>query len=327
MEQKRVTWREVSAEQKKWNEEHCKVQPDLVVYDNGLVVPRRFTGDVEDKCYNFQVREDDVWIVSFPKTGTTLTLELVWMLLNDVDVEKWWNTPQMVRTPYFESGCIFNDVFKALAKSEKVLEHMQDPTAYADNMQERRVFKTHLPLDMLPPDALKKSKVVYVGRNIKDTAVSLFHYLSFLGDYVGEFDEFLTNFEKGMNLQGSYWDSVLPAWKLRDHPNLKFIWYEHLLSDKRRIVDELCHFLKHPLSDEKKQLLCESLEFENMKKNLNANPLAGIDWPAAKPSLAFMRKGVVGDWKSIFGEEKSEKWDKWIEEKIEATGLENTRIF
>lgn len=37
---------------------------------------------------NFSVRKDDVWVVSFPKTGTTLTAEMVTLLLSDLDYEQ-----------------------------------------------------------------------------------------------------------------------------------------------------------------------------------------------------------------------------------------------
>ena len=64
------------------SEANCK--RDLVQYDNGLVIPRIFAKSMADRVYNFDVREDDIWVVSFPKTGTTLTLEMVWMIVNNM---------------------------------------------------------------------------------------------------------------------------------------------------------------------------------------------------------------------------------------------------
>ena len=61
---------------------------DLVRYENGFVMPRLFATQLEVKIFNFQLREDDIWIVTYPKCGTTWTQELVWMLINDVDTEK-----------------------------------------------------------------------------------------------------------------------------------------------------------------------------------------------------------------------------------------------
>ena len=41
---------------------------------------------------NFEQRDDDIFIMSHPKTGTTWTQELVWMVVNNVNVEKSKNT-------------------------------------------------------------------------------------------------------------------------------------------------------------------------------------------------------------------------------------------
>lgn len=50
---------------------------------------------------DFQVREEDVWVVSFIKAGTTWTQEMAWMIGNDLDYEK-AKTILPVRFPYFE---------------------------------------------------------------------------------------------------------------------------------------------------------------------------------------------------------------------------------
>lgn len=37
--------------------------------------------------YNFKVRSDDTWVVTFPRSGTTWTQELVWLISNNLDFE------------------------------------------------------------------------------------------------------------------------------------------------------------------------------------------------------------------------------------------------
>lgn len=38
-----------------------------------------------DQIREFQVRPDDVWIITYPKCGTTWTQEMTWLLVNDLD--------------------------------------------------------------------------------------------------------------------------------------------------------------------------------------------------------------------------------------------------
>lgn len=52
--------------------------------------------------YNFQAREDDIWIVTFPRSGTTWTQELVWMIAHDLDYDGAQRELLTARSPFFE---------------------------------------------------------------------------------------------------------------------------------------------------------------------------------------------------------------------------------
>lgn len=51
---------------------------------------------------NFHVRDDDVWIISYPKCGTTWTQEMVWLLGNGLDYETGSKVDLSERSPFFE---------------------------------------------------------------------------------------------------------------------------------------------------------------------------------------------------------------------------------
>lgn len=55
-----------------------------------------------DKYKDFEVREDDIIISGFPRSGTTRAQELVWLVANDCDFESALIHESDVRCPYFE---------------------------------------------------------------------------------------------------------------------------------------------------------------------------------------------------------------------------------
>ena len=58
--------------------------------------------DIRDRLENFEVRSDDVWIVTLPKVGTTWIQEMTWLILNDYDFEKAKSKDISERSPFIE---------------------------------------------------------------------------------------------------------------------------------------------------------------------------------------------------------------------------------
>jgi len=48
-----------------------------------------------NKIYNMEVRQDDIWVVTPPKCGTTWMQELVWLIANDLDFDRANTLPQV----------------------------------------------------------------------------------------------------------------------------------------------------------------------------------------------------------------------------------------
>jgi len=329
-----IDWTDLTPEEDAKVKKFCPTWPlnDFVKYPGPVVMPRTFT-QIADRLYNMPVRPSDIWIVSFPKTGTTWTQEMTWMLVNDVDIEK-GKVQLMERSPFLEVGSIMagrdmktmklypwvNENTKDLDKLNDYAK-INDDISVAEKMVDgRRVIKCHMPIEFLPPKVLETCKVLYVCRNVKDCCVSYFNHNVNITphDFQGDFNDFATLFKEDLTMYGSYWHHLLGGWKLRNHKNLKFIWFEDMKKDQRGVIESLCDFLEHPLSEEQVSRLVSHLHIDNMKHNPH------VALPKNISRAAFIRKGAVGDSKNYFKAEKAEEWNQWITEKTQGTGIQMT---
>lgn len=58
--------------------------------------------DFAEKIYNFEARTDDVFICTYPRSGTTWVQEMVWLICNDLDYKAALSQSMHQRFPYFE---------------------------------------------------------------------------------------------------------------------------------------------------------------------------------------------------------------------------------
>lgn len=55
-----------------------------------------------ERVKNLEVFEDDIWVVTFPKCGTTWTQEMVWLINNNLDFERAKTVNINERFPFME---------------------------------------------------------------------------------------------------------------------------------------------------------------------------------------------------------------------------------
>ena len=82
--------------------------------------------DHADLIYNMKVREDDVWVVTYPKCGTTWTQEIVWNIVNGVQVER-IKEPLTERSPFINSPMIEDSPDRNPAEFFSRLDQMCSP--------------------------------------------------------------------------------------------------------------------------------------------------------------------------------------------------------
>ena len=275
------------------------------VNPQGFVYPAEIVEHLES-IKKFEVRDDDIWLCTFPKCGTTWSSEMVWCLMNNLDFKTSKSVDMDQRMVYLE--------LKALAKSELA----PDTFKLAAEQPSPRIIKTHLPFMMLPDQIRtreKTPKIVHVSRNSRDTCVSLFHHMRLLEGYTGDFNSLSRLFLEGLSgYYSPFWKHVKSFYRSK-YDNIIFLKYEDMKKDLRSNINSVSTFLgcKSYTEDEKDQLE-EHLSFKNFKNSAALNKSQFVERakqmgsPNIDEGSNFVRKGIVGDWVNYFTDELAAKF-------------------
>ncbi|KAH8245702.1 hypothetical protein KR038_008366, partial [Drosophila bunnanda] len=216
---------------------------------------RSYNEDFAKRIDAFSTRDNDVFLVSVMKTGSTWMQELLWLLLNKLDFEGALSEHGAVRNPYLEHSGI-NEAYKV------------DSIDECNNIQTNpRLIKTHLPAQLLPREVwTKKRKTIYVARNPKDVIVSTYHFLFGLNFWKRNLDQFVEDFISDKIAFNPYWAHVIDFYRMRFDENIFFVTYEEMIRDLEAVVRRLTRFLGcKDLSDVEMEKLLNHLKFKNMK--------------------------------------------------------------
>ena len=268
---------------------------------------------------NWKVRPDDVYILTFPKSGTTWTQELVWLLKNDCNFEQAKTVPLDRRFPFMDLPALLD-----FNKKELPPLLQGDLLKMVEDMPSPRFIKSHLHFCLLPEDLMEKSKVVTCLRNPKDTVVSYYHHMKIIKGpwYSGDFPSYFDLFMDNLVLYSPYFEYVKEAWRRRNHPNVCLLFFEDMKKDLATSVKKVAKFFGKGVTDENVAKLVDHLSFKKMKNNQAVNKEDEMGKMIMTDEGHFMRKGEVGDWKNYFTDKMNKRMDEAIEKHFKPIGLE-----
>ena len=249
----------------------------------------------------FVVEDGDVFVVTYPRSGTTWTEQMVHLLLNEGEQGEQRLTdavPWLETLPHRPPGMI------------EFLETLPKP----------RRFTSHLPLSLMPPLHDKNARIIYVARNPKDVAVSTyFHVQSKLG-YEGTWDEHFQEFLQGDVGCGPYFDHILPWWQASQNDSrILFMKYEEMKKDHAGSVARLASFLDLQADSQLIETVVRLSSFGSMTSKETTN----FDWiPQRADVPKHFRKGEIGDWRNHFSAEQSQQMDDLVMKKLKDSGLQ-----
>ena len=182
-------------------------------------------------------------------------------------------------------------------------------------------YRTHLPIDKMPRKVFDDHiKVVNVLRNPKDVAISeyyMYQATSGLGNFAGGWKIFFEMFVTGNVIYGS-WFPWVKNWymKCKDNSNVLFITYEQLKENPKEMIGTLAKFIGVDLTEDVLFEIAKQTSFKYMKEKKTYYMIPNMDLMVNEEISPFLRKGVVGDWKTHFTVEQNEIFDRLFDEEM-----------
>jgi len=266
---------------------------------------------------NFESRENDIYVCTPAKCGTTWTQTIVANLIfagEDLPM------PVMQLCPWVEA--VFNPE-----------QQMFDTLSQQNH---RRAVKSHSAADGLP--WFGDAKYIFVGRDARDVFMSMSNHLHRMKSveemnalaasedrpemqaYDGNIHGF---YEQWMNDSSQFFDIVASFWARKSQDNLLFVHYNDLKQDLGGGVKRIAQFLGIELTESQYQRVIERCSFEYMR---NHPEMVGDMEVMFEGGLkGFIFKGTNGRWREVLSEEelsvyhsRARQWlpndaIKWIE--------------
>lgn len=217
---------------------------------------------------------DDVFFVSYPRSGSSWLRPLIAVALNP-------KSPGEVRKNF---NALIPDMYGV---GQRLIEYCRP-----------RMIKSHEPYQPLYP------KVVYLYRDGRDVAVSYYNFYRTVKQYQRTFDDFLDLFLEG-KVNFGRWDTHVISWMFGESSTLLLpVAYEELHRNTFKTVATVLEFLGHPTSDEAIQTAVTECTFENRQEYVKH---------ASPHYLTGYRGGVggkVGSWReNLSNQQATILWD------------------
>ncbi|KAL5270448.1 hypothetical protein ACHWQZ_G001237 [Mnemiopsis leidyi] len=271
---------------------------------NGVAIPFFTTPEFRlDLRQNFKLRpESDIFIVTYPKSGTTWMQNILREMLFAEEKGEWADLPLTDRVPW--------------------LDHIRDMSVGdLERLPNPRVFKCHnhspQEMDELFFKGDKTPRIIYVLRDPRDVSVSLFYNLQKAGKTISDWmtkasftDFFKTYFRDEKVVFYGPWEKHVENWLSARHEyNILVVRYEDLIADSSKEIARIATFIGWDCSAERVREIADKTSFASVTKEKLFKVENGV-------SDSFLRKGVVGDWENHFVDVEDEKLMREIAEEL-----------
>jgi hypothetical protein len=227
---------------------------------------------VPDRIY-----PDDVFIVSYPKSGNTWVRFLIGNYLTG-------------------NECTFENCHEITPDIHMNPQHCAE-------VDRPRVIKSHAPYRP------QYSNVVYVVRDGRDVAVSSYHHCIRKGRIESDipFRAFLEMFNEGKIDDYGIWGEHVTNW-IENAKSLLLVRYEDLQEDAETELRRVLEFAGVELREKAITSAVEASSFENMKETEEKERNRIDRLKDDEPTKQFMRKGQAGEWREYFDDQMNRRF-------------------
>jgi len=221
---------------------------------------------------NLVVWPDDVFIVSYPKSGNTWTRFLIGNLIHPQSPADFSNINLIIPDP------------EGLSKRQ--LARMPRP----------RYIKSHQYFDPRYP------KVIYVVRDPRDVALSQYHFhrkRKLLQDGASV-EQFVSRFVAGKTSPYASWGENVASWMATrsDRPGFLLLRYEDMVENTIRELAEVAHFLGIQASKERLAQAVARSSAHEMRRLEEKQALLWSSTKDTRQDVPFVRAAKPGGWKT-----------------------------
>jgi len=221
---------------------------------------------------NLEVWPDDVFILSFPKSGNTWTRFLIANLVYPETPADFSNINRLTPDP------------EAVSKRE--LAKMPRP----------RILKSHQYFDP------RYKRVIYVVRDPRDVALSQFHFHRKRGliDDGYSPERFVARFVAGETSPYGSWGENVAGWLAtrQNRPGFLLLRYEDMLEDATRELNKVASFLEIPPDAERVANAVRRSTADEMRQLEKSQAQLWSSTKRTRQDVPFVRSAKAGGWKT-----------------------------
>lgn len=222
---------------------------------------------------NFQPRSDDIYVATFPKSGTTWMQMLLYQLTTAGDMN-------------------FDHIYEVSPWLAGDPDGGVPPYGDTDALRSPRIFKIHLPYRALPRNW--PGRFIVVNRDCLDVAASMLHHRRALADPTCTFDEVFDGFIRGGGVRN--WFTFTSDWARNKHGRpVLMVRYEDMKHDLERVARRIIAFCNLTVDEREMPRILERSSFAFMKQHQGKFGEREEKAAHRKVFDNFIRKGETGE--------------------------------